>query len=49
MDSRESATSERARNSVTVKFRLCIDVPAVLGVHLTIDHEEHFNRESVAR
>jgi hypothetical protein len=24
-------------------------VPAVLGVLLAIDHQEHFNRESVAR
>jgi hypothetical protein len=57
---RELATSERARKGVTAMLRLCIDVPsamlrlcidvpAVSGVLLAIDHQEHFNRESVAR
>jgi hypothetical protein len=45
----EPATTERALNSVTVTFRLCIDVLAVLWVLLAFDHQEHFNRGSVAR
>jgi hypothetical protein len=45
----ENRRIQSAWNIVSMMLRLCIDIPAMLGVHLAIDHQEHFNRESVAR
>jgi hypothetical protein len=38
-----------SRNSVAVVYHLCIIGPTMFGVLLAIDHQEHFDRGSVAR